>query len=117
MAVEKVSQEAFQALTLAEQEARGLNHSYIGTEHILLGLIGIPDSQAMKALLALRVSPGMIRAQTAFIVGKGARSPDEQPTLTPRASKVLDLAMEQATRHNRNQVTTIDLLVALLLEG
>ena len=116
MAEVKVSRPAYEALVLAQEEAHRLNHSYIGTEHILLGLIGVAEGQAVKTLRAIRVEPAMVRAAVEFIVGKGERPPDKEVALTPRAERVIGLAMEQVPWVGRSSITTLDLLVALLRE-
>ena len=116
MAEVKVSGPAYEALVLAQEEARRLNHSYIGTEHILLGLIGVAEGQAVETLLAIRVEPAMVMAAVEFIVGKGERPSDKEVALTPRAERVIGLAMEQAPWVGRSSITTLDLLVALLRE-
>jgi len=113
----KVSGPAFQALTLAEQEARRRNHPYIGTQHILLGLAGIPQGQAVKALGKLGVGPGMVRAAVEFTLGNGEQPARGEVGLTARAERVMELAEEQAHNASRTSITTLDLLVALLRDG
>ncbi len=117
MAEVKVSGPAYEALVLAQEEARRLNHSYIGTEHILLGLLGIPESQAAKALRALGTNLAMVRVAVDFIIGRGEGAPAEEAQISPRAEQVVGLAMEQALQSDRTCITTADLLVALLREG
>ncbi len=117
MAEVKVSGPAYEALVLAQGEARRLNHSYVGTEHVLLGLLGVPASQAAKALCAVGANLAMTRAAVEFITGRGEATPAEEAQLSPRAEKVVNLAMEQALQADRTCITTADLLVALLREG
>src|SRR3990172_8378567 len=112
----KVSGPAYEALVLAQEEARRLNHSYIGTEHVLLGLLRVPESQAAKALHALGTNLAMVRVAVEFIIGRGQRAPAEEVQLTPRAEQAVGLAMEQALQADRTCITTADLLVALLRE-
>lgn len=108
---------AYRAVTMAEAEAAGLRHNYVGTEHLLLGLLGIDDGVAAKVLTRLGVSAAEARAQTEQIIGRGTAPPAGQPPFTPRSKKVLDLANGEAKRLGHNYVGTEHLLLGLVREG
>jgi ATP-dependent Clp protease ATP-binding subunit ClpA len=104
-------------LALAEEEARGFNHNYIGQEHLLLGLVQVEDGVAARALVALGVAPEMVRKAIEYIVGRGAVAVGGEIALTPRAKKAIELAVQQALRLNSRYVGTEHLLLGLIAEG
>lgn len=108
---------AYHAVTLAEAEALGLRHNYVGTEHLLLGLLGIDDGVAAKVLTRLGVSAPEARSEIEQIIGRGSAPPTGQPSFTPRSKKVLDLAHGEAKRLGHNYVGTEHLLLGLVREG
>ncbi|HEV2373521.1 MAG TPA: Clp protease N-terminal domain-containing protein [Streptosporangiaceae bacterium] len=108
---------AYRAVTLAEAEALGLRHNYVGTEHLLLGLLGIDDGVAAKVLTRLGVSAPEARSEIEQIIGRGSAPPTGQPRFTPRSKKVLALAHGEAKRLGHNYVGTEHLLLGLVREG
>ena len=114
---EKFSERARRALTYAQEEARRFNHNYIGTEHILLGLIREGDGVAIKVLTNLGVDLNKVIATVEFIIGRGEKASSAEIGLTPRAKKVIELAVDEARRFNHNYVGTEHLLLGLLREG
>ncbi len=103
---------AYHAVTLAEAEA-----NYVGTEHLLLGLLGIDDGVAATVLTRLGVSAPEARSEIQQIIGRGSAPPTGQPPFTPRSKKVLDLAHGEAKRLGHNYVGTEHLLLGLVREG
>lgn len=114
---EKFSERARRALTYAQEEARRFNHNYIGTEHILLGLIREGDGVAIKVLTNLGIDLNKVVATVEFIIGRGEKAGSAEIGLTPRAKKVIELAVDEARRFNHNYVGTEHLLLGLLREG
>ncbi|MFQ5826061.1 MAG: ATP-dependent Clp protease ATP-binding subunit [Dehalococcoidia bacterium] len=114
---EKFSERARKVLTLAQEEAQRFNHSYIGTEHILLGLVREGEGVAAKVLSNLGVELGKVRAAVEFIIGRGERPPSGEIGLTPRAKRVIELAVDEARRFNHNYIGTEHILLGLLREG
>jgi len=114
---EKFSERARRVLTLAQEEARRLNHSYIGTEHILLGLVREEEGVATKVLVNLGVSLSKVRSAVEFIIGHGEKSGGGEIGLTPRAKKVIELAIDEARHLGHNYIGTEHLLLGLLREG
>jgi len=114
---EKFSERARRVLTLAQEEARHLNHSYIGTEHILLGLVREEEGVATKVLVNLSVSLSKVRSAVEFIIGRGEKSGSGEIGLTPRAKKVIELAIDEARHLGHNYIGTEHLLLGLLREG
>ena len=104
-------------MVLAQEEARLLNHSYIGTEHILLGLIHEGEGVAAKALEALGISLEAVRAQVEEIIGQGGSSPSGHIPFTPRAKKVLELSLREALQLGHNYIGTEHILLGLIREG
>jgi ATP-dependent Clp protease ATP-binding subunit ClpC len=104
-------------VTMAEAEAAGLRHNYIGTEHLLLGLLGIDDGVAAKVLTRLGVSAAEVRSEIEQIIGRGTAPPAGQPPFTPRSKKVLSLANGEANRLGHHYVGTEHLLLGLVREG
>jgi ATP-dependent Clp protease ATP-binding subunit ClpC len=111
---EKFSERARRALTRAQEEAQRFGHNYIDTEHILLGLVAEEDSVASKVLANLGVLPNKIRAAVEFVVGRGERSAIGEVGLTPRAKRVIELAVDEARRLSHSYIGTEHLLLGLL---
>ena len=111
------TERARRVLTLAEEEARGFKHNYIGQEHLLLGLIRVEDGVAARVLVALGVTAEKVRKAVEYIVGRGAVTVAGEIGLTPRAKKAIELASQQALRLNHHYVGTEHLLLGLLAEG
>ncbi|HEX6471077.1 MAG TPA: Clp protease N-terminal domain-containing protein [Streptosporangiaceae bacterium] len=109
--------EVRRALELAEEEAGELRHNYIGTEHLLLGLLGVPDSAAARALARLGVDADAVRQDVLEIVGRGAEPAASSPPYTPRAKKVLDLSLREARRLGHDRVGPEHVLLGLVREG
>jgi ATP-dependent Clp protease ATP-binding subunit ClpC len=114
---EKFSERARRVLTIAQEEARNLNHSYIGTEHILLGLVREEDGVAAKVLTNLGIGLGKVRSAVEFIIGRGEKPGTGETGLTPRAKKVIELAIDEARQLGHNYIGTEHLLLGLLREG
>ncbi len=114
---ERFTQPARQVIVLAQDEARVLHHNYIGTEHILLGLLREREGLGAHVLESLDVTVDGARAQVVEMIGKGTEVAPSQLPFTPRAKKVLDLGMREADRLNDGQVATHHLLLGLLCEG
>jgi ATP-dependent Clp protease ATP-binding subunit ClpC len=114
---EKFSERARRVLSLAQEEAQRFNHNYIGTEHILLGLVRETDGVAAKVLANLGVELSKIRSAVEFIIGRGERPTPGEIGLTPRAKKVIELAVDEARRLNHHYIGTEHLLIGLMREG
>ncbi len=108
---------AYRAVTLAEAEALGLRHNYVGTEHLLLGLLSVDDGAAAQVLTRLGVDVTEARTEIEQIIGRGSAPPAGQPPFTPRSKKVLELAHGEAKRLGHNYVGTEHLLLGLVREG
>ncbi|MBB5598746.1 ATP-dependent Clp protease ATP-binding subunit ClpC [Neomicrococcus lactis] len=102
---------------LAQEEARMLNHNYIGTEHILLGLIHEGEGVAAKALEAMSISLGAVREQVQETIGQGQQAPSGHIPFTPRAKKVLELSLREALQLGHNYIGTEHILLGLIREG
>ena len=114
---EKFSERARRVLSLAQEEAQRFNHNYIGTEHILLGLVRETDGVAAKVLSNLGVELSKVRSAVEFIIGRGEKSTAGEIGLTSRAKKVIELAVDEARRLNHNYIGTEHLLIGLMREG
>ncbi|MHA7223963.1 ATP-dependent Clp protease ATP-binding subunit, partial [Arthrobacter sp. RHLT1-20] len=114
---ERFTDGARQVVVLAQEEARLLNHNYIGTEHILLGLIHEGEGVAARALEYLGVSLGGVRGQVQEIIGQGQQAPPGHIPFTPRAKKVLELALREALDLGHSYVGTEHILLGLIREG
>ncbi|MFH1647807.1 MAG: ATP-dependent Clp protease ATP-binding subunit [Chloroflexota bacterium] len=114
---EKFSERARRVLTVAQEEARNLNHSYIGTEHILLGLVREEEGVAARVLTNLGIGLGKVRSAVEFIIGRGEKPGSGETGLTPRAKKVIELAIDEARQMGHNYIGTEHLLLGLLREG
>jgi len=104
-------------VVLAQEEARMLNHNYIGTEHILLGLIHEGEGVAAKALESMDISLEAVRAQVEEIIGQGQQAPSGHIPFTPRAKKVLELSLREALQLGHNYIGTEHILLGLIREG
>ena len=114
---EKFSERARRVLSLAQEEAQRFNHNYIGTEHILLGLVRETEGVAARVLSGLSVDLTKVRSAVEFIIGRGERPAQGEIGLTPRAKKVVELAVDEARRMNHTYIGTEHLLIGLLREG
>ena len=114
---EKFSERARRVLSLAQEEAQRFNHNYIGTEHILLGLVRESEGTAAKVLAGLGIELTKIRSAVEFIIGKGESTSSGEIGLTPRAKKVIELAVDEARRLNHHYIGTEHLLIGLMREG
>ncbi|MFQ6121682.1 MAG: ATP-dependent Clp protease ATP-binding subunit [Dehalococcoidales bacterium] len=114
---EKFSERARRVLTIAQEEARQLNHSYIGTEHILLGLAREEEGVAAKVLINLGVSLSKVRSAVEFIIGRGEKPSTGETGLTPSAKRVIELAIDEARNLGHSYIGTEHLLLGLLREG
>ncbi len=114
---EKFSERARRVLSLAQEEAQRFNHNYIGTEHILLGLVRETEGVAARVLSSLAVDLSKVRSAVEFIIGRGEKPAQGEIGLTPRAKKVVELAVDEARRMNHTYIGTEHLLIGLLREG
>jgi len=114
---ERFTDRARRVVVLAQEEARLLNHAYIGTEHILLGLIHEGEGVAAKALESMSISLEAVRNQVEEIIGQGGSSPSGHIPFTPRAKKVLELSLREALQLGHNYIGTEHILLGLIREG
>jgi ATP-dependent Clp protease ATP-binding subunit ClpC len=114
---ERFTDRARRVVVLAQEEARMLNHNYIGTEHILLGLIHEGEGVAAKALESLGISLEAVRQQVEEIIGQGQSEPTVHIPFTPRAKKVLELSLREALQLGHNYIGTEHILLGLIREG
>ena len=114
---ERFTDRARRVVVLAQEEARKLNHNYIGTEHILLGLIQEGEGHAAKALEELNISNENVRKEVVEIIGEGQQSPSGHIPFTPRAKKVLELSLREALQLGHNYIGTEHILLGLIREG
>ena len=114
---EQFTERARRVIILAQEEAKRLNHSAVGTEHILLGIIREGKGVASKVLESLNISPDHVRAEIETAIGRGEQAPYEEVAFTPRAKKVLELALDESRRLKHNYVGTEHLLLGLICEG
>ena len=103
---ERFTDRARRVVVLAQDEAKALNHNYIGTEHLLLGLISEGEGVAAKALESLDISLEAVRAQVEEIIGHGTSTPTGHIPFTPRAKKVLELSLREALQMNHSYIGT-----------
>ena len=111
---ERFTDRARRVVVLAQEEARMLNHNYIGTEHILLGLISEGEGVAAKALESLGIALEGVRQQVEEIIGQGQQAPGGHIPFTPRAKKVLELSLREALQLGHNYIGTEHILLAVL---
>jgi ATP-dependent Clp protease ATP-binding subunit ClpC len=114
---ERFTDRARRVIVLAQEEARKLNHNYIGTEHILLGLIHEGEGVAPQALSELGISLQSVRLQVEEIIGQGTAAPSGHIPFTPRAKKVLELSLREALQLGHNYIGTEHILLGLVREG
>jgi ATP-dependent Clp protease ATP-binding subunit ClpA len=114
---DKFTERARKVLSLAQEEAQRFNHNYIGTEHLLLGLVREGDGVAAKVLSNLGVELNKVRSAVEFIIGRGDRIVLGDIGLTPRAKKVMELAVDEARRLNHRYIGTEHILLGLIREG
>jgi ATP-dependent Clp protease ATP-binding subunit ClpA len=114
---ERFTNNARHAVVLAQEEARRQQHNYIGTEHILLGLLGVPDGLASRVLKGVGMSLEAARDEVTAIVGTGAAAPSGHIPFTPRAKRTLELALREALQLHHNYIGTEHILLGLIKEG
>src|SRR3990170_4246212 len=114
---DKFTERARRVLTLAQEEAQRFNHNYIGTEHLLLGLVREGDGVAAKVLSNLGVELNKVRSAVEFIIGRGDRMVLGEIGLATRAKKVIELAVDEARRLSHHYIGTEHLLLGLVREG
>jgi len=114
---EKFTERARRVLTLAQEEAQHFSHSYIGTEHILLGLVREDEGVAARVLVNLGVVLSKVRSAVEFIIGRGEKASTDEIGLSPRAKRVIELAIDEARHLGHNYIGTEHLLLGLLREG
>ena len=114
---ERFTDRARRVVVLAQEEARMLNHNYIGTEHLLLGLIHEGEGVAAKALESLNISLEGVRQQVEEIIGRGRPRPPGTSPSRPRAKKVLELSLREALQLGHNYIGTEHILLGLIREG
>ncbi|MGI9585807.1 MAG: Clp protease N-terminal domain-containing protein, partial [Acidimicrobiia bacterium] len=114
---ERFTDRARRVVVLAQEEARLLNHNYIGTEHILLGLIHEGEGVAARALESLDINLESVRSQVVEIIGQGSQAPSGHIPFTPRAKKVLELSLREALQLGHNYIGTEHILLGLIREG
>jgi hypothetical protein len=114
---QRFTDRARRVIVLAQEEARHLNHNYIGTEHILLGLIHEAEGVAARALESLDISLEAVRAQVEGIIGRGVEAPGGHIPFTPRAKKVLELSLREALELGHVYIGTEHILLGLIREG
>jgi ATP-dependent Clp protease ATP-binding subunit ClpC len=114
---ERFTDRARRVVVLAQEEARMLNHNYIGTEHLLLGLIHEGEGVAAKTLESLGISLDAIRSQVVEIIGMGNKAPTGHIPFTPRAKKVLELSLREALQLGHDYIGTEHILLGLIREG
>jgi ATP-dependent Clp protease ATP-binding subunit ClpC len=114
---QRFTDRARRVVVLAQEEARMLNHDYIGTEHILLGLIHEGEGVAAKALESLGISLDAVRQQVEEIIGRGQQAPSGHIPFTPRAKKVLELSLAESVQLGHHYIGTEHILLGLIREG
>jgi hypothetical protein len=114
---ERFTDRARRVVVLAQEEARRLDHNWIGTEHLLLGLIRESQGVAAKALESLGISLDAVRTQVEEIIGRGQQAPSEHIPFTPRSKKVLELTQREAQQLGHNYIGTEHILLGLIREG
>ena len=114
---DKFTERARKVLQYAQEEAQRFQHNYIGTEHLLLGLLRVEDSVATKVLENLGIELLKVRGAVEFIIGRGDRIVLGEIGLTPRAKKVIELAVDEARRMNHRYIGTEHLLLGMVREG
>ncbi len=114
---EKFTDRARRVVVLAQEEARMLNHNYIGTEHFLLGLIHEGDGVAARALESLGIRPEVVRQHVEEMIGQGQQAPSGHIPFTPRAKKALELSLRESQQLGHHYIGTEHILLGLIREG
>ncbi len=114
---ERFTDKARAVVMHAQEEARGLDHNYIGTEHLLLGLLVDGEGMGAQALVACGIDRDKVRSEVERRIGRGSEAPKGHIPFTPRAKKVLELALRQALRLTHNYIGTEHVLLGILAEG
>jgi ATP-dependent Clp protease ATP-binding subunit ClpA len=114
---ERFTGKARQVIVRAQEEARLLHHNYIGTEHVLLGLLGVPDGAAFRVLESFGLSLEGTRQEVAAMIGPGKSDPKGHIPFTPRAKKTLELSLREALQLHHNYIGTEHILLGLIREG
>lgn len=114
---ERMTDRARRIVVLSQEEARMLNHDYIGTEHLLLGMVHEGEGVAAQALQSLGISLDAVRSQVEEIIGQGPQAPSGHIPFTPRAKKVLELSLRESLQLGHNYIGTEHLLLGLIREG
>ncbi|HEY2507517.1 MAG TPA: Clp protease N-terminal domain-containing protein, partial [Streptosporangiaceae bacterium] len=114
---ERFTDRARRVIVLGQEEARLLDHNYIGTEHLLLGLIHEGEGVASKALRELDISLDAVRQKVEDLIGRGERAPSGHIPFTPRAKKVLELSLRESTQLGHSYIGTEHILLGLIREG
>jgi ATP-dependent Clp protease ATP-binding subunit ClpC len=114
---ERFTDKARKVVMHAQEEARGLDHNYIGTEHLLLGLLLEDEGLASKVLVASGLTVDKVRSEIERRIGRGGEQPKGHIPFTPRAKKVLELSLRQALRLQHNYIGTEHILLGLITEG
>jgi hypothetical protein len=114
---DKFTDHARAVLTLAQDEAQRFRHNYIGTEHLILGLLRVDDCTAVTVLRNLGAEPAKVRTAVEFIIGRGDRPVVAEVGLTPRAKRVIELAIDEARRVDHHYIGTEHLLIGIVREG
>jgi ATP-dependent Clp protease ATP-binding subunit ClpA len=113
----KFNEQARKVLSLAQEEAQRFDHSYLGTEHLLLGLVRVSDSTAARVLRGLDVELSKVRSAVEFIIGRAPATPSTDIGLTARSKRVIELTIDEARRFNHQYIGTEHLLLGMLREG
>ncbi|HTZ24890.1 MAG TPA: Clp protease N-terminal domain-containing protein, partial [Streptosporangiaceae bacterium] len=114
---ERFTNRARHVVVLAQEEARDLKHNYIGTEHILLGLLGEPEGYAGRVLASFGITRAGAREEVTAMIGLGAAAPSGHIPFTPRAKKTLELSLREALQLHHNYIGTEHILLGLIREG
>src|SRR6201997_4508725 len=114
---ERFTNQSRRVVVLAQEEARRLDHNYIGTEHLLLGFFGEPEAVAGRALASIGMTLDGTRQEVLGIIGRGKAAPSGHIPFTPRAKKVLELALREALQLQHNYIGTEHILLGLIREG
>ena len=115
--LDRFTKRARRVLTTAQEEARRLNHRFIGTEHILLGLVAEQGGMAMRVLVEMSITAEQVRRTVERTVGRGTRPATMQPSLTPRTKRVIELSVDEARKLGHHYIGTEHLLLGLVREG
>ncbi len=114
---ERFTPQARRAVVQAQEEARRLQHNYIGTEHILLGLLGVTEGRAFRALTGLGLTLGGVQDEVKTMIGAGSTMPTGHIPFTPRAKKILELSLREALQLHHEYIGTEHILLGLVREG